>query len=53
MRTKVFQRVLQNVESGLFATTNRLPLPKGEEGKGYDTPYLRRRMQSRLRGLYG
>lgn len=59
MITMNFQQALQGVGSELFAVAPKLPLPKSgslslNEGKvGYDTPYLRRRMRSRLRGYYG
>ena len=58
MITMNFQQALQGVGSELFAITPKLPLPKSGllpliQGKvGYDTPYLRRRMRSRLRGSH-
>ena len=53
MLMKGFQHVLQKVKSELFVAAAKLPLPKREVGMGFDTPYLRRRMQNRLRRLYG
>ena len=59
MITMNFQQALRGVGSELFAVTPKLPLPKlgtlpRMEGKVMmDTPYLRRRMRSRLRGFYG
>lgn len=58
MITMNFQQVLQGVGTDFFAITPKMPLPKSgslplNEGKDcYDTPYLRRRMRSRLRGYY-
>jgi len=53
MMTKNFQQALQAVKSELLSLTPRLPLPKAEVKRGFDTPYLRRRMHGRLRGYYG
>lgn len=53
MLTMGFQQVLQGVKSELCAAVVKLPLPRCEAGKGFDTPYLRRRMRRRLRGYYG
>lgn len=46
-----FQQVLVMVmKSELFVQTPKLELPILSLNKGYDTPYLRRRKHSRLRG---
>ena len=48
-----FQQALNELKSESLVHVSKLSLPKVEPKKGYDTPYLRRRMQSRLRGHYG
>ena len=50
MATSNFQQVLMDSKSVLFARSPKLPMPVQPATKGYDTPYLRRRMYSRLRG---
>lgn len=50
MMKNQFQHVLVVVvRSELFVQTGQLSLPVLRIVKGYDTPYLRRRMHSRLR----
>ena len=53
MMTIIFQQALVEAKSVLLVRTVRLSLPTLPSPKGYDTPYLRRRKQSRARGLYG
>ena len=53
MTTIIFQQALVEAKSVLLVRTVRLSLPTLPSPKGYDTPYLRRRKQSRTRGLYG
>ena len=52
MITMNFQQALQLTKSELFVLAPKLALPKVEEKGRFDTPYLRRRMRSRLRGYY-
>lgn len=53
MITMSFHQALIEIKSQFLNCSPKLTLPKVEARKVYDTPYLRRRMQSRLRGLYG
>ena len=59
MITMNFHQVLHESGSKLLVSTTKLPLPelKWETrlngGEGFETPYLRRRMRSRLRGHCG
>lgn len=53
MATSIFQQALVVVKTETVVPVPKLPLPTPMETKGYSTPYLRRRMHSRLRGLYG
>ena len=48
-----FQQALIEFKPVSLVRMPKLTLPKVEPQKGYDTPYLRRRMQGRLRGHYG
>lgn len=49
MVTSNFQQALLDTKSALFARSPKLPLPTQPAAKGYDTPYLRRRMHSRMK----
>ena len=53
MMTIIFQQALVEAKSVLLVRTTRLSLPTLPPSKGYDTPYLRRRKQSRTRGFFG
>ena len=53
MTTIIFQQALVEAKSVLLVRTTRLSLPTLPPSKGYDTPYLGRRMHRRMRGLFG
>ncbi|MBR4041463.1 MAG: hypothetical protein IKJ09_04085 [Bacteroidaceae bacterium] len=53
MMTVIFQQALVDSKSVLLVHASRLSLPTLPPSKGYDTPYLRRRMHRRMRGLFG
>ena len=53
MITNIFQQALVVVKADTVVCVRRFPLPASVSSKGYSTPYLRRRMYGRLRGLYG
>ena len=53
MATRIFQQAMAVVKTETMIPASKLPLPTPMGIKGYSTPYLRRRMHSRLRGLYG
>lgn len=53
MITNIFQQALVVVKAETIVCVRRFSLPTPILSKGYNTPYLRRRMHARLRGLYG
>lgn len=53
MMTISFQQALVGAKSVLLVRITKLPLPTLPPISGFDTPYLRRRMHTRMRGLYG
>ena len=52
MTTIIFQQALVEAKSVLLVRTTKLSVPTLPTSKGYDTPYLRRRMHRRMRGLF-
>lgn len=53
MKTNIFQHALVEVRVEAIVCVRKFSLPIPMTPKGYSTPYLRRRMYGRLRGLYG
>ena len=53
MATSIFQQALIVAKSETVMHPLKLELPKPIQQKCNTTPYLRRRMHSRLRGLWG
>lgn len=53
MMNLLFQQALVEAKSVLVIHATRMTLPILPPAKGYDTPYLRRRMQRHKRGLLG
>ena len=51
MITNIFQQALVAVKARTVVCVHKLSLPAPMHPKGYSTPYLRRRMYGRLRGL--
>lgn len=52
MAIMIFQQALVDAKVRFLDSRTKLVLPKCEIGNFYETPFLRRRMRSRTRGMH-